>query len=75
MRVSIEIPDWAEYIVSDLTDIDRRPYKVDANKVKKWFSGREPLENALINSYKESSMFIQNFIFRQTELITSDKIT
>lgn len=34
MKVTIGIPDWARHIVSDLTDMDRRPHPVDAGRVK-----------------------------------------
>jgi enterochelin esterase-like enzyme len=34
VKVTITIPDWAKYIISDHTDVDRNPHPVDAAKVK-----------------------------------------
>ena len=33
MKLDVQIPDWATHIVSDLTDMDRNPFKVDKEKV------------------------------------------
>lgn len=34
MDLRIGVPDWARHVVSDLTDMDRRPAAVDARKVR-----------------------------------------
>ncbi len=34
MDLRIQVPDWARHVVSDLTDMDRRPVPVDARKVR-----------------------------------------
>lgn len=36
MTVDFVIPDWATHIVSDFTDMERDPYKVDSSKVGKF---------------------------------------
>ena len=36
MKLEIKIPTWARHIVSDLTDMDRRPHPVDARKVSQF---------------------------------------
>lgn len=36
MKVTIDIPEWATHVVSDLTDMDRAPHPVDAAKVSKF---------------------------------------
>ena len=36
MTADITIPDWATHILSDHTDMERDPHKVDANKVAKF---------------------------------------
>jgi len=36
MRLHINLPAWARYVVSDLTDMDRNPHPVDAGKVKRF---------------------------------------
>ncbi len=36
MKVSIQIPDWATQVVSDLTDMDRNPHPVDRDKVRQF---------------------------------------
>ena len=36
MTLDIAIPDWATHVVSDLTDMERSPYKVDSTKVAKF---------------------------------------
>jgi enterochelin esterase-like enzyme len=36
MKLSISIPDWARFIVSDLTDMERKPHPVDAARVSKF---------------------------------------
>ncbi len=33
MKLSLNVPDWATAVVSDLTDMDRNPHPVDARKV------------------------------------------
>ena len=34
MDLRILVPDWARHVVSDLTDMDRNPVRVDASKVR-----------------------------------------
>lgn len=36
MQVDFTIPDWATHVLSDLTDMERAPHKVDASKVRKF---------------------------------------
>ena len=36
MQVDFTIPDWATHVMSDLTDMERSPHKVDASKVRKF---------------------------------------
>ena len=34
MDLSIKVPDWAAYVVSDLTDMERRPQKVNSKSIR-----------------------------------------
>ena len=36
MQVDFIIPEWATQVISDLTDMERSPHKVDASKVRKF---------------------------------------
>lgn len=36
MKLSLELPDWATQIASDLTDMTRNPHSVDAQKVSRF---------------------------------------
>lgn len=36
MQVEFIVPDWATQVMSDLTDMERAPHKVDASKVRKF---------------------------------------
>lgn len=36
MQVDFTVPDWATHVISDLTDMERSPHKVDASKVSKF---------------------------------------
>jgi enterochelin esterase family protein len=36
VKVTITVPDWATHVLSDLTDMARKPHPVDARKVRKF---------------------------------------